>query len=349
MGWDERYCISSVKDKHITHSVTQKNILQHLGLFVTSKCQESWKEESSSLCLRQPEEAPSRTVNAFGNKHQQGKVISLWLSSASGLEDTKLSHTITNTPATCTKWDYWRQRDWAPAFGGHPIQWPGHFPSPPCTINRTAAGLPPFIYIDTQFSWTSLLFLHQKPKEIPCRQEQFALVRSQITASSVCAMGTRRLYFLGRGDRVRRWSFIAEGILETSASTWHRVVAFCVDRSQCVDMTCITTANRFPEGKEAASILSEGLTLLSCTLMLNQSNWVSAQQKSMRSLSSPVSNTHTLTNLPKIALQGFLYYPLWTSIFNVSIQFLQNALLYLSLISMFGRLWKPTESGLHTC
>ena len=120
MGWDERYCISSVKDKHIMHSMTQKNILQHLGLFFTSKCQESWKKERSSLRLSQPEEAPSHALNAFGNKHRQGKVISLWLSSASGLEDMKLSHTIINTPATCTRWDYWRQWECPQHSGGTP-------------------------------------------------------------------------------------------------------------------------------------------------------------------------------------------------------------------------------------
>lgn len=118
-----------------------------------------------------------------------------------------------------------------------------------------------------------------------------------------------------------------------------RVVVCCADRSQHVDMTCITTAKRFPKRKEKASILSAGLTLLSNALMLNQSNWVWAQQKSMRSLSSPMSNTHTLTNLPK----RFSYYPLWAKILNVFIQFLQKVLLYLPFISMLRMLWKPTE------
>lgn len=73
-------------------------------------------------------------------------------------------------------------------------------------------------------------------------------------------MGTGGLCLLGRGDGVRRCSFIAEGILEMSADKPHRAVACCADRSQHVYMTCITTTNQFPEGREKVSILSAGLT-----------------------------------------------------------------------------------------
>ena len=154
------------------HLMTQKNILQHLGLFVTSKCQESWKKKSS-LCLSQTEEAPSCTMNAFGNKHWQGKVISLWLSSASGLEDAKLSHAIINTPATCTRSTPLKAMRWALVLRGHPTQWPRHLFSPPCTTHLTAAVLPSFIHVDGQLSWMSIrtkigfpyCCLHQKLKE----------------------------------------------------------------------------------------------------------------------------------------------------------------------------------------
>lgn len=114
--------------------------------------------------------------------------------------------------------------------------------------------------------------LHQQLKEVLCWPEHVALVRSWITASSTCATGTRGLYVLGRRDRVRRCSFIAEGILEMSAGKSYKVVACHVDRSQHVDTTRTTTANRFPVGKEKASILSAGLTQFSCTPMLNHSN-----------------------------------------------------------------------------
>lgn len=112
-------------------------------------------------------------------------------------------------------------------------------------------------------------------------------------------------------------------------------------------MTCITTAKRFPKRKERASIFSAGLTLLSNALMLNQSNWVWAQQKSMGSLSSPMSNTHTLKNLPK----RFSYYPLWTKISNVFIEFLQKVLLYLPFISILECCENPqsTSSVEFTC
>lgn len=38
---DGRYCIVYVKDEHIMHLVTQKNIPWLLSLFSTSRCQES--------------------------------------------------------------------------------------------------------------------------------------------------------------------------------------------------------------------------------------------------------------------------------------------------------------------
>lgn len=97
---------------------------------------------------------------------------------------------------------------------------------------------------------------------------------------------------------------------------------------------------KLPKREEKASMLSAGLTLLSNVLMLNQSNWVWAQQKSMRSLSSPTSNTHThtLINLPK----RFSCHPLCTKISNVCIQFLHKVLQYLPFDSIRRMLRRPT-------
>lgn len=105
-------------------SMTQKNILQHLGLFVVSKCHRRWNKERSSLRLRQLEEALRCAVNAFGNNHQQGKAFSFWLSWAWGLQDMKLSHVIINTPAACTRWDYWSHSHGPWCLGSTPSNGP---------------------------------------------------------------------------------------------------------------------------------------------------------------------------------------------------------------------------------
>lgn len=175
MGWDERYCISSVKDKHIMHSMTQKKMLQHLGLFVTTKCQDSWKKKRSSLHLRQPEEASSRVVNAFGNKHQQGKVISLVVISfgARRHEAATCHHQHTCNMHQIGLLKATRQ---ALAFGGAPH--PMVRASLLTTMHLTAAGLPPFIIWMLNSPEQAYCCLHQKMKEVPHRQEHVALVRS---------------------------------------------------------------------------------------------------------------------------------------------------------------------------
>lgn len=124
MGWDERCCVYSLKDKHTMLSMTQKNILQHLGLFVVSKCHRRWNKERSSLRLRQLEEALRCAVNAFGNNRRQGKVFFFWLSWAWGLQDMKLSQVIINTPATCTRWDYWSHSHGPWCLGSTPSNGP---------------------------------------------------------------------------------------------------------------------------------------------------------------------------------------------------------------------------------
>lgn len=164
MGWDKRYCISSLKDKHTMHSVTQKNILQHLGLFVMSKCHKRWNKERSSLRLRQLEEALCCAANAFGNNRQQGKVFSFWFSWAWGLQDMKLSQVIINT-CNMHQMRSLKSMTWALVFGEHPIQWPSHLSSAPYTTYLTRAGLPPFVYTDAQLSWMSL---HTKPGFSSC-------------------------------------------------------------------------------------------------------------------------------------------------------------------------------------
>lgn len=232
-------------------------------------------------------------------------------------------------------------------FGEHPIQWPSHLSTAPYTTHLTAAGLPPFVYMDARLSWISL---HRKPGFSSCclhqklKEDRYMMARTQCPGKGldhsiqcVC-YGNKGIVSPGEGRQGEKMLFHSWRYLKCLKPS-DRVVACCADRSQHVDMTCITTAKRFPKTREKVSILSAGLTLLSNALMLNQSNWVWAQQKSMRSLSSPMSNTHTLTSLPK----RFSYYPLWTKILNVFIQFLQKVLLYLLLISIFRTLWKPTE------
>lgn len=213
-------------------------------------------------------EALSHPVNAFGNKHQQVPFLfgchqlQGWKTWSCHTPSIHLQH----APDGIIEGN-----EMGPSIWGAP--YPMAQASLLTTIHLTAAWLSPFIYMDAQLSWMSLYIKiefpyccpQQKLKEVPCWPKHVTLVRSWITASSVCAMGTRGSYALGRGDLEKWCSFIVEVILEMSAGKWHRVVACHADRSQHMDMTCITTtadrsqhvdmtyittANRFPKGKE---------------------------------------------------------------------------------------------------
>lgn len=221
MGWDERCCVCSLKDKHTMLSMTQKNILQRLDLFVMSKCHRRWKKERSSLRLRQLEEAPRCAENAFRNNCQQGKVFSFWLSHVWGLQDMKLWQVIIHTPATCTRWDYWSHSHGPWCLGRtHPMAQPSLFTAmhhtPHCTRAPSVCLYGCSTLLNESTHKTRSLLLLPPPeterKQVTWWQNHNALVRSWTTASSVCAMGTRGLYFLGREERVRKWFFIAEGI-----------------------------------------------------------------------------------------------------------------------------------------
>lgn len=316
-------------------------------MFVTSKCHKRWNKERSSLCLRQLEEALCCAVNAFGNNCQQGKVFSFWFSWAWGLKDMKLSQVIINTPATCTRWDHWSQwhRPWClgNTLSNGPAISPQHH-TPLTSLQQGFLHLfiwmldsPESVYTENQYSPLVASTRNWKRTGHMMARTQCPGKGLDHSIQCVC-YGNKGIVSPGEGRQGEKMLFHSWRYLKCLKPS-DRVVACCADRSQHVDMTCITTAKRFPKTREKVSILSAGLTLLSNALMLNQSNWVWAQQKSMRSLSSPMSNTHTLTSLPK----RFSYYPLWTKILNVFIQFLQKVLLYLLLISMFRTLWKPTE------
>lgn len=225
-----------------------------------SKCHEKWNKERSSLHLRQLEEALRCAVKALGNNGWQGKVFSSWLSRAWGLRDMKLSQAIINTPATCTRWDYWSQGQSLSVWGApHPMAQTSLF----ITMHHTShCSTAPSVYMDAPLSWTSL---HTKPGvSYCCLHQKLKENRSHDGKNTmpwwgagpqhpVCAMWTSRLYLLGREDSWRYLKYLKPS---------DRVVACCADRSQHVDMTCITTAKRFPKRKEKASILSAGLTLL---------------------------------------------------------------------------------------
>lgn len=203
----------------------------------------------------------------------------------------KLSYTIISTLATCTRRDYWRQRD------GHPVQRPRHPSSPPGTTQLTAAPLPRFVWMlntpDERMHQNRIppySCLHQKLKKVTGWPEHAVLLRIWITAPTVCVVGT-----LQRGDRMRRCSFIAEGILETSAGKWHSGGLLCRQVTAC-GHDLHNHCQQVTQGERESIHPFSGPN--SCTLMLNQSNRVSAQQKSMRSLSNPMSNMHIYKTCP---------------------------------------------------
>lgn len=251
-----------------------------------SKCHKRWNKERSSLCLRQLEEALCCAVNAFGNNCQQGKVFSFWFSWAWGLKDMKLSQVIINTPATCTRWDHWSQwhRPWC--LGNTLSNGPAISPQHHTPLTSLQQG---FLHL---FIW-----MLDSPESVYTENHDSPLVAStrnwkrtgHMMARTQCpgkgldhsiqcvCYGNKGIVSPGEGRQGEKMLFHSWRYLKCLKPS-DRVVACCADRSQHVDMTCITTAKRFPKTREKVSILSAGLTLLSNALMLNQSNWVWAQQ-----------------------------------------------------------------------
>lgn len=235
MGWDERHCISSVKDKHIMQLMTQKNILQHLGLLVTTTSQVKWKKKREVEPLPQPAgagEAPSHAATAFGNKHRHGKVTSRAVISFRARQHEAVTH---HQQHSCSR----HQMGEFMAEMGTDI-W-GTLPEAHSSPPRTSLRHPIYSYGCWVNPHTKIGFLSPPPATERCWPEHILLVRSWITASNASSVGARRSCLLRSGDQVRKYLFIAEGILETPVGKWCRVVACHTDRLQSVGMTCVST------------------------------------------------------------------------------------------------------------
>lgn len=258
MGWDERHCTSSVKDKHIMQLMTQKNILQHLGLFVTSTRQVKWKKKREVKPSPQPAragEAPSHAVTAFGNKHRHGKVTSRAVISFRARQHETVTH---HQQHSCSR----HQMGQFMAEMGTDF-W-GTLPEARSSPPRTSLRQPIYSY----GCWVNT---HQNRIPVTSTSDWKMLARTyppgeELDHSIQCMLcGNKEIMSPEEGRPDKKIPFYSRGYfgnvcwqVTQSGGLSHRRVA---ERGHDL---CVHPLE-VPEGEEKVSILSGGLTLLSRT------------------------------------------------------------------------------------
>lgn len=158
-------------------------------------------------------------------------------------------------------------------FGEHPIQWPSHLSSPPCTTQLTAAGLPLFTWmlyspewVYTQNQESPIVASTRNWKRIGHMMARTQCHGEEQDHSIQCVFyGNKGTVSPGEGRQGEKMLFHSWRYLKYLKPS-DRVVACCADRSQYVDMTCITAAKRFPKRKrKSIHTFSRPNSALKCT------------------------------------------------------------------------------------